>query len=187
MRQIKEEMGLGRLIKFIRPEDLKIKLDVKETGQIFFANAYLKAKAFADKTGLPTIADDSGLVVEALDGKPGIYSARWAETNEKRIAKVLDSLKNVPPTKRQATFITVMVFYDPQTLTTIKTTAKMEGLISQKPKGKSGFGYDPIMFIPALNKTVAELTAQEKNQLSHRGQALRQLLPLIVDYFSINR
>ncbi|NOY14718.1 MAG: RdgB/HAM1 family non-canonical purine NTP pyrophosphatase [bacterium] len=181
MAQIVKEEGFGKKIQLVAPKDLNLDLDVDETGSTFFENAYLKAKAFADKTGLPTIADDSGLVVDALDGKPGIYSARWGKTDKDRINKVLESLKGVPFDKRQAAFVAVMVFYHPKTLTTIKTVGKMEGFISDKPIGQGGFGYDPIMFIPALGKTVAQLTPAQKNQLSHRGKALRELLPLIME------
>ncbi len=181
MTQILKEQKLDSRIEFITPKQIDLELDVAETGKSFFENAYLKAKTFADKSGLPTIADDSGLVIDALNGKPGIYSARWGKTDQERITKVLKAMEDVPPDKRQAAFVAVMVFYHPQTLTTIKTTGKMEGFITQKPIGQGGFGYDPIMFIPSLGKTVAQLTSAQKNQLSHRGQALRQLLTLIYE------
>ncbi len=186
MTQILKEQKLELHIKFITPKQIDLELNVAETGDSFFENAYLKAKAFADKSGLPTIADDSGLVINALNGKPGIYSARWGKTDRERINKVLKAMEGVPPDKRQAAFVAVMVFYHPQTLTTIKTMGKMEGFITQKPTGQGGFGYDPIMFIPSLNKTVAQLTPAQKNQLSHRGQALRQLLTLISEPGSEN-
>lgn len=179
MAQIVKEEGFDEKIKFITPKDIKLDLDVDETGSTFFENAYLKAKAFGQKSGLPTIADDSGLVVNALNGKPGIYSARWGKTDKERIDKVLKALEGVPYQNRQAAFVAVMVFYHPQTLITIKTVGKMEGFIAQKPIGQNGFGYDPIMFIPSFNKTVAQLTPNQKNQLSHRGKALRQLLNIL--------
>ena len=181
MTQILKKQKLDSRIEFITPKQIDLELDVAETGKSFFENAYLKAKTFADKSGLPTIADDSGLVIDALNGKPGIYSARWGKTDQERITKVLKAMEDVPPDKRQAAFVAVMVFYHPQTLTTIKTTGKMEGFITQKPIGQGGFGYDPIMFLPSLGKTVAQLTSAQKNQLSHRGQALRQLLTLIYE------
>ncbi len=179
MAQIVKEEGFDKRIKLITPRDLGMDLEVDETGSTFFDNAYLKAKAFADQSGLPTIADDSGLVIDALDGKPGIYSARWGRDDEERINKVLTALKDVPSDQRQAAFVAVMVFYHPQTLTTIKTVGRMEGMIAKEPTGQNGFGYDPIMFVPSLNKTVAQLTPAQKNKLSHRGQALRQLLPIL--------
>jgi len=181
MAQIIRQTGFDKQINLLTPQNLGVDLTVKETGTTFFDNAYLKAQAFANKTGLPTIADDSGLVVEALDGRPGIYSARWGKTDRERINKVLKALEGVPDDKRQAAFVAIMVFYHPKSLATIKTVGRMEGVITQRPAGSKGFGYDPIMFIPSLNKTVAQLTSAQKNQISHRGQALRRLLPLVVE------
>ncbi len=184
VREIKEiiqDEVINQELKIVTPAELGLNLEVQETGKTFFENAYLKAKAWAKKSQLPTLADDSGLVVKALGGRPGIYSARWGKNDQERIKKVLEALKETPPEQRQAAFVDVMVFYHPQKEVIIKTKGQLEGIITSHPRGKSGFGYDPIMFLPHLGKTVAELSSKEKNKISHRGQAIRQLLPLILE------
>lgn len=154
--------------------------DADETGLTFVENAILKARHAAKSTGLPAIADDSGLAVAALAGAPGIYSARYAGPNcsdAQNIAKLLEALNAVPTTERQAAFHCVLVYLrhaeDP---TPLICHGSWMGEIALSASGQGGFGYDPVFYVPALAKTAAELTAAEKQQLSHRGQALRQLL-----------
>lgn len=151
-------------------------LEVEETGETFEENARLKALAFVEETGLAAIGDDSGLVVDALDGAPGIYSARYAgegASNDARIAKLLDNLQGVPEEKRTAKFVSAIccVFPDGREVT---VRGECHGRIGFAPVGENGFGYDPV-FISESGKTFAQLTSAEKDKISHRGNALRKL------------
>lgn len=152
----------------------------EETGLTFIENAILKARHAAHITGLPAIADDSGLAVDALGGAPGIYSARYAgadASDQQNLDKLLLTLKDVPDTQRRASFHCVLVYLrhaeDP---TPIVCHGSWQGVLTHEAAGRGGFGYDPIFFVPELGKTAAELTREEKNAQSHRGQALRLLL-----------
>ncbi len=154
--------------------------EIEETGLTFVENAILKARNAAQHTGLPAIADDSGLEVDALNGAPGIYSARYAgegASDEQNLTKLLNTLAGVPEAERTARFQCLMVYMshelDP---TPIICQGSWEGRITEAPQGESGFGYDPVFFVPTHGCTAAELSAEEKNRLSHRGQALQQLL-----------
>lgn len=154
--------------------------DADETGLTFVENAILKARHTAQITGLPSIADDSGLAVDALNGAPGIYSARYAGehgNDQQNNQKLLSELKDTPPEKRTAYFYCALVFMrhanDP---TPIICLGKWNGTILTEAHGEGGFGYDPLFFIPELNCTAAELPRKHKSQISHRGQALTQLL-----------
>ena len=151
-----------------------------ETGLTFIENAILKARHAAQITGLPAIADDSGLAVNALGGAPGIYSARYSgedATDQQNLEKLLHTLQDIPDDKRQAQFHCVLVYLrhaeDP---TPLVCHGRWPGVITRAPAGEGGFGYDPIFFIPSEGKTAAELTREEKIAISHRGQALKQLL-----------
>ncbi|MEQ9855900.1 XTP/dITP diphosphatase [Pectobacterium versatile] len=152
----------------------------EETGLTFIENAILKARHAAQITGLPAIADDSGLAVDALGGAPGIYSARYAgadASDQQNLDKLLLTLKDVPDEQRRASFHCVLVYLrhaeDP---TPIVCHGSWQGVLTHEAAGSGGFGYDPIFFVPELGKTAAELTREEKNAQSHRGQALRLLL-----------
>lgn len=154
--------------------------EIEETGLTFVENALLKARHACQHSGQPAIADDSGLVVNVLDGAPGIYSARYAgkqATMQQNIEKLLKELMNVPPTQRQAYFHCTLVYLahadDPAPIICEGT---WHGYILEQPSGAGGFGYDPIFFDKTENCSAAELTLMKKNQLSHRGQALHQLL-----------
>lgn len=151
-------------------------LEVEETGVTFEENARLKALAFMNETGLAAIGDDSGLMVDALNGEPGVYSARYAgegASNDARIAKLLDNLKGVPEEKRTAKFVSAIccVFPDGREVT---VRGECHGRIGFAPVGENGFGYDPV-FISESGKTFAQLTSAEKDKISHRGNALREL------------
>mgnify|MGYP001319170655 CR=1 FL=1 len=145
-----------------------------ENGGSFEANALIKATDYARATGLLTLADDSGLVVDALDGRPGIQSARYAPTNDDRIQRVLNELEGVEQEKRTARFICVMALVTPDGRS-ITREGKVEGRITRNRRGDGGFGYDPIFELTETEfagKTMAELSATQKNGLSHRGRAL---------------
>ena len=152
----------------------------EETGLTFIENAILKARHAAQITGLPAIADDSGLAVDALGGAPGIYSARYAgedASDQQNLEKLLDALQDVPDDRRQAQFHCVLVYVrhaaDP---TPLVFHGSWEGVITRTAAGNGGFGYDPIFYVPELGKTAAELTKDEKRAVSHRGKALTLLL-----------
>jgi len=152
----------------------------EETGLTFIENAILKARHAAQLTGLPALADDSGLAVNALSGAPGIYSARYAgeeASDQQNLEKLLQALENTPNGQRQAQFHCVLVYLrhasDP---TPLVFHGSWEGEITRTAAGNGGFGYDPVFYVPALGKTAAELTKAEKGKVSHRGKALTLLL-----------
>jgi len=152
--------------------------DIEETGLTFVENAILKARNACEHTGLPAIADDSGIEVDALNGQPGIYSARYSgqgdqANNEKLVAELAD----VPPEQRTARYRAALVYMrhaaDPSP---IIAEGAWEGLVISEPRGENGFGYDPYFLIPELGKTGAELDSEQKNRISHRAQALNKLV-----------
>lgn len=154
--------------------------DVPETGTTFVENAIIKARHAAELTGFAAVADDSGIEVDALDGAPGVYSARFSApnaTDEKNNALLVEKLRDIPEELRTARYRAVIVYMkhakDPSP---IICEGSWEGRIVLDPKGEGGFGYDPYFFVPTHGCTSAELTAEVKNSLSHRGQALRQLV-----------
>ena len=153
--------------------------EVEETGSTFVENALLKAKSASRVTGLPAIADDSGIEVEYLESRPGIRSARYSgknATNESNNAKLLDELRGVPFNKRNACYRCVIVFIRfPDDPFPIITSGTWCGYIADKPKGSNGFGYDPLFYLPEYKKTSAEISSDEKNKISHRGKALLSL------------
>lgn len=154
--------------------------EVEETGLTFVENAILKARHAAKVSGLPAIADDSGLEVDALNGAPGIYSARFAgqgASDQDNLQKLLTELHGVPDEQRTARFQCLLVYMrHAQDPTPLICQGTWEGIISHEPRGEGGFGYDPIFYVPTHQCTSAQLTAEQKNQLSHRGQALNKLL-----------
>lgn len=154
--------------------------EAEETGLTFIENAIIKARYGCEKTGLPCIADDSGLVVPALNGAPGIYSARYAGEHGNgpaNIEKLIDEMRDIAEENRHAYFQCVLVFMqhaaDPSP---IIAEGRLHGRITRQKMGEHGFGYDPVMFLPEKNCTVAELNFEEKNQISHRAQAMQTLL-----------
>jgi len=162
--------------------------EIEEDGETFIENACKKAIGYASITGQWTIADDSGLQIDALGGEPGVKSARYSGEktinddgtliDHRNIAKVLNLLEDVPQAKRTARFFCSLCLASPEQVL-IETEGTLEGLITNKEIGNNGFGYDPIFFVPHLNKTVAQLTSEEKNAISHRGNAIRKLKPLL--------
>ena len=168
LKRILEPLGFDAVIR----EDLP---EVEETGTTFAENALLKAESACKVTGMPAIADDSGLVVDALGGAPGVYSARYAgegATDRQRYEKLLEELREVPTEQRTARFVSAVccVFPDGKIIT---AEGACEGIIAFEPKGEGGFGYDPIFL--GGERSYAEMTAEEKDSISHRGRALAKL------------
>jgi len=159
--------------------------EVDETGQTFLANACLKASEYAQRTGFWTLADDSGLEVDALNGKPGVVSARWAALHDAgsgdpaNNALLLRQLADVPDDARTARFVCTLALSDPSGI--IRATARdtVEGHIIREPRGVNGFGYDPLFFLRDRQQTMAELSSAQKHEISHRGRAVRRMTPLL--------
>lgn len=171
-------------IEWIPQTELNVQ-DADETGLTFIENAILKARHAAAKTGLPSLADDSGLVVDALDGAPGVFSARYAgagASNDERIAKVLKNMEGIPEEERTASFHCVLALIEHENdPTPIICHGVWEGHILEAPRGDKGFGYDPIFYVPSHDCSAAEMNPMEKNLISHRGQAMEQLLAILTD------
>ena len=168
-------------VELVFLDDFQNLPDIAETGKTFKENALIKAKEIASFTGHWALADDSGLVVDYLQGAPGVYSARFSgekATDEQNNAKLLSLLKNVPWEKRQAKFVCVIAICNPKGQC-YTLEAECKGYIALEPKGTHGFGYDPVFFVPAYGKTMAELEPEIKNQISHRAMALKRLKPLL--------
>jgi len=161
--------------------DLDITLDIPELGESLRENAILKAQGYVRLSGATTLADDSGLEVEALGGAPGVQSARWAgphATDRDRINLLLERLRGIPPERRGAQFHCVVAIATPdQRLFT--TEGVLRGVITDSPRGAHGFGYDPVFLIPELGKTVAELSPEVKNRISHRARAVQAARPIL--------
>jgi len=156
--------------------------DIEETGTTLLENSLLKAHTVHDRTGLPAIADDTGLEVDALDGAPGVYSARFAgadATYEDNLNKLLSVMEGVSDDMRSARFRTVISFVDE--IQELWTEGFIEGRITEDPRGNMGFGYDPVFYVPRLEKTFAELSTAEKNKISHRGLALQKLRKILIN------
>ncbi len=153
--------------------------DPVEDGKNFKENAFIKAKEATKIMKTYCLADDSGLCVDVLEGRPGIHSARYAQTQKEKIEKLLKEMKDVSYDWRGAYFICSMVLVDSDGNLLHSQEGRVHGFIDDSPKGTNGFGYDPIFFIPSKNKTMAELTEEEKNSISHRSNALRPMLKWI--------
>ncbi len=165
-------------IECVRLDDVGITDDVEETGATFTENAILKAVAYAAATQLLTLADDSGLEVDALNGGPGIYTKRYGEGGPFLYSRLLQEITTVPDDQRSARFRCVVALADKDGLIgTAQGTC--EGMITDEPKGSGGFGYDPVFFLAEHNQTMAELSSEEKHKISHRGRAIAAILPLI--------
>ena len=158
--------------------------EIEETGDSLKANALLKARGTFQATGLPSIADDTGLEVSELNGAPGVYSSRYAGTSasyEDNVRKLLNEMENVPIERRGAQFRCAIAFVDGEHEFTIEDVCK--GIIIHSPQGKDGFGYDPIFFVPEYGKSFAEMSPELKNNISHRGKALTKIKPYLSEYF----
>ena len=163
-------------IELVMESDLGVDIDVEETGTTFEENSFLKANAVMQATGLPALADDSGIAVDALNGEPGVYSARYGFDESLddwgRLQLLLKNTENVPDGQRQAQFVCVITLVMPDGQT-IQARGEVHGELLRAPAGEGGFGYDPIFYYPPYGKTLAEVTPEEKNQVSHRAKALQ--------------
>ena len=163
-------------IELVLQSDLGIDIDVEETGTTFEEKSFIKAEAVMKATGLPALADDSGIAVDALNGEPGVYSARYGfdDTLDDwgRRELLLKNTEHVPDGQRQAQFVCVITMVTPAGQV-IQARGEIHGELTREPRGENGFGYDPIFYYPPFGKTTAELAPEEKNAVSHRGNALR--------------
>ncbi len=170
--KITERFGFELVLQ----SELGVDIDVEETGTTFEENSFLKAEAVMKATGLPALADDSGIAVDALNGEPGIYSARYGFDESLddwgRLLLLLKNTEHVPDGERQAQFVCVITLVMPDGKT-IQARGEIHGELTREARGENGFGYDPIFFYPPLGKTTAELSSEEKNQVSHRANALK--------------
>lgn len=168
--------------EIVSPDQLGLDLNVEETGSTLEENALLKARAGAEASNLLTLADDTGLEVDALDGRPGIYSARFAgeeATYQDNNQKLLELLRNYPEEERTACFVTIAALVDPATGREETVRGICRGRIISEFRGKNGFGYDPIFYLPEKGRTFAELTTEEKNRISHRANALKKMKKIL--------
>ena len=170
--KITEKFG----IELVLQSALGVDIDVEETGSTFEENSFLKAEAVMKATGLPALADDSGIAVDALNGEPGIYSARYGFDESLddwgRVQLLLKNTEHVPDEKRQAQFVCVITMVTPDG-ETIQARGEVNGYLTREPVGEGGFGYDPIFYYPPFKKTLAQVPAEEKNSVSHRANALK--------------
>ncbi len=174
------ELLTGLDVVLVSAADFPAAPDVEETGQTFAENAALKAGTVAAATGHWTIADDSGLAVDVLDGAPGVYSARYAgeQSNDRQNnEKLLTQLRDVPDQRRGAQFVCCLALADPGGDIRVQVEGRCRGRLLHEPRGQSGFGYDPLFWIAEYHKTFAELTLAAKSVLSHRARAFEKLLP----------
>lgn len=170
--KITEKFGFELVLQ----SEIGADIDVEETGTTFEENSLLKAEAVMKATGLPALADDSGIAVDALGGEPGIYSARYGFDESLddwgRLLLLLKNTEHVPDGQRQAQFVCVISFITPEGKI-IQARGEIHGELTRAPAGENGFGYDPIFYYPPLGKTTAELSPEEKNEVSHRANALK--------------
>ena len=172
--KITEKFGMELILQ----SQLGVDIDVEETGTTFEENSFLKAEAVMKATGLPALADDSGIAVDALNGEPGVYSARYGFDESLddwgRLELLLKNTEHVPDGQRHAQFVCVITMVTPDGKT-IQARGEIHGELTREPRGENGFGYDPIFYYPPYGKTTAEMAPEEKNAVSHRGNALRVL------------
>ena len=180
MRDILSAQG----VEVVLESDVGVDVDVEETGTTFEENALLKARAVMEATGLPSIADDSGLMVDALNGAPGVYSARYGGTELDDVGRyrlLLDNMRG--QLDRRCRFVSVICCCFPNG-DIVTARGECPGTLAYAPKGEDGFGYDPVFFVPSLKKTFAELTRGEKNAVSHRGAALAAFSGNLTNYLA---
>ena len=172
IRQITDKFGMELVLQ----SELGVDIDVEENGTTFEENSFIKAEAVMKATGLPALADDSGICVDALNGEPGIYSARYGfdDTLDDwgRLQLLLKNTEQVPDGQRQAKFVAVITMVTPEGQT-IQARGEIHGELLRAPVGENGFGYDPIFYYPPYGKSTAEMSPEEKNEVSHRGVALK--------------
>ena len=162
----------GDFDRFYSLSDFDEKVEVEEDSPLYTENVIKKARKIGDRFGMAALADDSGLEVDALGGRPGVYSARYGANDEERIDRLLSELKGVEEEQRGAVFKAYLAFYLPEREVSYVFYGALQGFITRERRGAHGFGYDPVFYVPEFKKTMAELTLEEKNRLSHRGKAL---------------
>jgi len=183
LKEIKKLLGdlPAKLLSLDEVKKIPPDFDVEETGKTLEENAILKARAFGKIAGFLTLADDSGLFVGALPGKLGIKSKRYKKgTDKDRYRQLLKELKGLSLKKRSAKFVCTVALYSPKNDKLITRHGECKGFIAKKPKGKHGFGYDPVFVVQSLNKHFAELTREEKNKVSHRARAVRRIRQFLI-------
>ncbi len=180
VNEFKKLLG-DRFDRVVSLAEIGKEIEVEETGITFQQNAKKKAIEIAKATGMLALGDDSGLVVDALDGAPGVYSSRYSKqgTDESNIAKLLKNMGGVPKEKRTARFVCALAICNPEDLNTVMVTGTCEGYITEKPIGNKGFGYDPVFYYPNLELTFAQMTDDEKNNISHRKNAAKKLCKIL--------
>ncbi|MBQ7330319.1 MAG: RdgB/HAM1 family non-canonical purine NTP pyrophosphatase [Oscillospiraceae bacterium] len=163
-------------MELVLQSELGVDLDVEENGSTFEENSFIKAEAVMKATGLPALADDSGIAVDALNGEPGIYSARYGFDESLddwgRLELLLKNMEHVPDDQRQAKFVCVITMVTPDGQT-IQARGEIHGMLTREPAGENGFGYDPIFYYPPMGMTTAQMPSEEKNKVSHRANALK--------------
>lgn len=183
MREVREILSdLG--MEILSMKEAGVSMDIVEDGTTFEENARIKARAVQKATGALVLADDSGLAVDYLNGEPGVYSARYMGEDTSYVIKnksIIDRLKGIEGSARSARFCCAIAAVFPDGSEAV-TEGIIEGVIAESPSGEGGFGYDPIFYLPERGMTTAELSAEEKNAVSHRGNALRKMKPLIKDW-----
>jgi len=184
LREIKS-LAVADSLNWLKLELAPDNFNPIESGQTFAENALIKAKEAARLTELYSVADDSGIAVDALNGRPGVYSARYAEDDVKACLKLIDELKNVPIEKRGAAYHCVMILVSPEGDKLCYAEGIWRGRIIDTMQGSEGFGYDPIFYLDGHHKTVAQISLEEKNKLSHRAQAWRQIEKYLLTHQSI--
>lgn len=173
-------------VEVVMESDVGVDIDVEETGTTFEENALLKAKAVMEATGLPAIADDSGLMVDALNGAPGVYSARYGGEGLDDVGRYRLLLENMRgQLGRKAKFVSVVTLAMPGG-DVISARGECHGTMAYAPQGENGFGYDPIFYLPEKKKTFAQLTSQEKNEISHRANSMKEFQKKLADYQAAN-
>jgi len=176
--KITEKFGMELVLQ----SELGLDLDVEENGTTFEENSFIKAQAVMQASGLPALADDSGIAVDALNGEPGIYSARYgfddSLDDRGRLELLLKNTEHVPDGQRQAQFVCVITMVTPEG-ECIQARGEIHGELTRAPRGENGFGYDPIFYYPPLGKTTAELSAEQKNEVSHRANALKAFYAML--------
>ena len=187
LKEIKAILG-DYPVKFLSLKDFPDVPEIPEDGETFAENAVQKARTVARLTGRIAIADDSGLTVDALNGRPGVYSSRYAgdnATDEDRYLKLLQEMESIPDGKRQGAFVCAAAVASPSGEAEI-VESEIRGSIAFEPRGRHGFGYDPVFFIPEFGQTVAELEPDLKNRISHRAKALEKLRGILPKFISPN-
>ena len=165
--------------RFYSLRDFKEKIPIDEDSDLYVENAMKKARKIGDRFGIHTLADDSGLEVTALGGRPGVRSARYGKDDNERIAKLLAELEGVPWDQRGASFKAYLAFYMPERERCYVFFGELRGIIGTELHGQNGFGFDPVFYVPELKKYLAELPMEEKNRLSHRGKAIQAFINFI--------